>query len=280
MRAASALPFVFAALLAACESVSEKEDPLANNVIDNAGLSNLLLESGDANQAIAYFTQALAEEPERADFRRGLAVSYQRAGRLPEAARVYQELDSLGQATPADQLDHAFLAIRLDRWEDAAAIDARLPGGLDSPRRHLLTAMIADNSGDWEAADAAYGQAERLATAPAPILNNWGVSLMSREDYPGAERLFLRAINYDSTLFNAKNNLAVVRGLQGNYRLPPVPMSDIERATILNNLGVIALRNERPDIARGLFAAAVDAHPQHYDGAARRLASLEGKVEY
>jgi hypothetical protein len=55
-------------------------------------------------------------------------------------------------------------------------------------------------------------------------------------------------------------------------------MTETEHAYILNNLGLIALRNGEKDIARGLFAAAVEAHPQHYAAAASRLEALESVV--
>lgn len=283
MRLAKGVTGVMAAVLlvAGCEnpSVPAKQDPLAKNVIDDAGLSNLLLNAGDPAQAVRYFQGALAEEPERADLRRGLAISLNRAGRPNESARVYQELDGLGQATPADLLEYGFISVRLDRWDDVRAIESRIPEGLSSPRRELLSAMLADNQGNWAAADLSYERAEKLAVNPASILNNWGVSKMSREELAEAERLFERALSYDSTLFNAKNNLAIARALQGNYTLPIVPMTDKERATILNNLGVIAVRNNDVRAAKGLFAAAVDAHPQHYPGAASRLASLEQTIQ-
>jgi len=265
--------------LSACEQVSEKQDPLGNDVIDDAGLTQLLLTAGDPEEAVRYFANAVSEQPDRADLRRGLAISLTRARRYPEAARVYQELVSLDQAGPGDILDYAFVSVQLERWEEAEALDAQLPGGLNTARRHLLTALLADQRRDWDAADAAYGRAEQLTTSPSEILNNWGVSKMSRQDFPGAVRLFERAVSFDSRFFRAKNNLAIARGLQGNYQLPLVPMTDKEKAVILNNLGLVALQQGQTDIARGLFAAAVDSHPQHYQAAANRLAALEGKVE-
>jgi hypothetical protein len=71
----------------------------------------------------------------------------------------------------------------------------------------------------------------------------------------------------------------IARGLQRDYRLPLVPLSDEERAILLNNLGIIAMRQGDERIARGLFAAAVDAHPQYYAGAADKLAVLESSVQ-
>ena len=103
--------------------------------------------------------------------------------------------------------------------------------------------------------------------------------MMSRGDHTRAEKTFERSLSFNSRLFSAKNNLAIVRGLQGNFQLPVVPMTEKEKAIILNNLGLIALRKGEKRIAKGLFAAAVDTHPQHYGAAADRLAALEAVVE-
>jgi Tfp pilus assembly protein PilF len=270
---------VAASLLAGCtNSIEKRSDPLAGDIIDEARLSQLMLTAGDPKSAVAYFEQAVAREPERADFRRNLAKSYARARRWPEATRLYQELMALGQDRAEDRLDYAYAALRLGEWEDAAALASRLPSGLDTARRHLLDAMLADRAEDWEAADRAYAAAERLSPTPAEVLNNWGVSLMSRGDLAAAEGKFRRALSFDSTLFNAKNNLALTHGLRGDYRLPLVPMTSEERAVISHNLGLIALEKGETRLARGLFADAVDEHPRHYQAAADRLAQLDRAV--
>jgi Flp pilus assembly protein TadD len=265
--------------LAACESVSQREDPLAANVIDEADLNDLMLTAADPEDSVRYFQQALAREPDRADFRRGLALSLARARRDNEAARVYQELITLNQDQPSDRLDYAFVAMRLDRWDDVRTLSQSFPDGLQTPRRYLIDAMVADQAQDWAASDAAYGRAEKLSAQPAPVLNNWGVSQMSRGDLAAAAAVFDRALSYDSTLFSAKNNLAIARSLQGIYQLPLVPMTDEEKAVLLNNMGIVAMRRGDEQVARGLFAGAVEAHPQHYAGAASKLAALEAIVQ-
>jgi Flp pilus assembly protein TadD len=262
--------------LSACESVGDKEDPLAGSIIDEANLNELMLTASDPSSAVEYFEQSLAREPDRADFRRGLAISFARDKRYNEAARVYQELITLGQDQPTDRMDYAFVTIRLDRWDDVRTLSQSFPDGLQTPRRYLIDAMVADQDKDWPTADAAYARAEKLSTRPAAILNNWGVSQMSRGDLTGATATFKRAVSFDSRLFGAKNNLAIVRGLQGEFSLPLVPLTDEERAILLNNLGIIAMRKGDEQVARGLFAAAIEAHPQHYASAADKLAALEG----
>jgi Flp pilus assembly protein TadD len=266
--------------LAGCESVSQRPDPLAGSVIDEANLNELMLQSGDPEDAVVYFEESLAREPSRTDFRRGLAISLVRVKRYNEAARVYQELITLGQDEPVDRLEYGYVAVRLDRWDDATTLASTLPEAMDTPRRYLLDAMVADHASNWDAADAAYGKAEKLSPRPAKVLNNWGVSLMGRGNLPEAARTFERAVSYDSRLFSAKNNLAIARGLQREYTLPLVPLTDEERAVLLNNLGIIAMRQGDERMAKGLFAAAVEIHPQHYSGAADRRAALEANVQY
>jgi len=266
--------------LAACsESVHKTEDPLAKSVIDEADLNDLMLTARDPNAAVEYFEKALAGEPNRADFRRGLAGSLARAGRYTEAARVYQELVTLNQAEPNDRLEYAFVAMRLDEWDTVKTLARSLPAGLATPRRYVIDAMLADQDKNWEAADKAYARAEKLSADPAAILNNWGVSQMSRGDLAAAEASFKRALSYDATVFNAKNNLAIARALQGEYSLPLVPMTDKEKAVLLNNMGIVAMRSGNEKVAKGLFAAAVDANPQYYAGAANKLATLEANVQ-
>lgn len=267
-------------VVAACESsVTDKVDPLPKNIIDEANISDLLLTAGSPAEAIEFFENALKEEPDRVDFRRGLAISLARAKRYPESARVYQELITLNQADANDRLEYAVVAARLQKWDEVRSILSDLPEGLNTARRHTVDAMLADHEKRWEDSDAAYGRAESLANNPAAVLNNWGVSKLSRGDFKGAQGLFEKSLSYNSRLFNAKNNLAIARGLQGNFQLPIVPMTETEKAIILNNLGVIAQRRGKTKIARGLFVAAVETHPQHYEAAASRLAALEGKVE-
>ncbi len=265
--------------LSACESVSDKEDPLAGSIIDEANLNELMLTATDPSDAAEYFAASLAREPDRADFRRGLAISLSRAKRYNESARVFQELITLDQDEPADRLEYAYVAMRLDRWDDVETLAQSFPDGMQTPRRHSIDAMVADQNSDWAAADAAYARAENLSSRPAAVLNNWGVSQMSRGDLNAAAKTFERAISFDARLFNAKNNLAIVRGLQGEYNLPLVPLNDEDRAVLLNNLGIIAMRRGDEKIARGLFAAAVDANPEHYAGAADKLAALEAVVQ-
>lgn len=248
------------------------------NVIDASSLNDLMLTLSDPEDAVAYFRRALTEDPDRADFRRGYALALARARRHEEAVRAFEELDRDGLATDRTLVEEAHSLARLQRWSEAEAVMNGVSASAGGPRRHLIDAMLADQRGAWGTADAAYEAARREAANPATILNNWGVSLMSRGEPKAAAKRFEEALSYDPQLFNAKNNLAVSRALRGEYRLPLVSMSEEERAILLHNVGVIALRRGDREQAKGLFTMAVAAHPRYYPEAAEKLAALSANV--
>lgn len=246
------------------------------NLIDAASLNELMLTVSDPEDAVTYFSRALTEEPGRADFRRGQALALARARRHAEAADAFAALERDGIADDETRIEQANSLARLERRDEAQQVMARVSGRADSARRYLIDAMLADEQGDWAAADRAYDQAKERAVNPSSVLNNHGVSMMSRGNNEAAEKLFTDALAYDPNLFNAKNNLAVSRALQGEYRLPMVAMSGEERAVLLHNIGVIALRRGDRGQAKGLFAMAVEANPKYYPEAAEKLAALGG----
>lgn len=261
--------------LAGCETVSDMADPLAPDVIQEAGLEDAILQGGDADSAVAYFTRATARSPEDIALRRGLAGAYARAGRYRDARAAYESLLRSPKATTEDRLNSAFVSLRLDDWDSLADIASSRPEILRSPRGALLEAMIADRNGDWEMADAAYARAETGGATPAKTLNNWGVSLLARGEMRNAEATFARAMAADPALLIAKNNLAITRAMRGEYRLPNAPLADVEKATLLYNIGLVALERGERGEARRLFSDALNAHPRHYRAAAGRLAEME-----
>lgn len=272
------------AFAAACAQPSDGLDPETRdsesmNVIDAANLNDLMLTVSDPDDAVNYFREASQREPDRVDFRRGYALSLARARRYPDAVRIFEQLDREGHANDEIRLEYAHALARLERWEDAEAQMVLVSPELETPRRYLIVAMLADQAADWDAADRAYESARLLSANPANILNNWGVSRMSRGQYEAAEQLFTEALAHNPRMFSAKNNLAVSRALQGVYRLPLVSVNEEERATLLHNIGVIALRRGDTEQAKGLFTMAVEAHPRFYPAAAEKLAALEAQVE-
>lgn len=269
-----------AVLLAACnQDPTTGEKPAGPiNAIDESNLSEIMLTAANPADAAEYFRRSLAQQPDRADFKRGYAISLTRSKQYPEAALAYRSLVESGQATPNDRIEYAHVLARFNDWEGVQQQVNAVPISNYNVRYRLIEAALADYHEDWATADAAYDAARLLSTEPAKVLNNWGYSRMMRGDLKEAEKTFEQAILFDPTLFQAKNNLALAYGLQKQYRLPVVTMTEEEKAVVLHNLAVLAIRQGDKDIARGLLTQAVDIHPRHFAAAADKLAALEAVV--
>lgn len=265
-----------AVTLAGCAGQNQEppEELGALNVIDESNLNDIMLNFADPNEAVNYFRRSLNEEPDRLEFKRGLAISLIRARRYAEAVLILEPMVESGQANNDDLLALADAYLRNGGWTEARATLNRIPPTVETYDRYRLEAILADHNQEWDRADSFYETARGLTTTPANILNNWGNSKKIRGDNEAAERLFRQALSYDSDLFVAKINLAVVRAQQGNYRLPIIPMTDLEKAQLLYEIARIAANRGDRDIARGLLEQAIDISPQHFDAAVQALATL------
>lgn len=249
------------------------------NVIDASNLNEIMLDFADPNAAAGYFLNALNNDPTRVEFKQGYARSLMRARRPAEAALAYEQMDGNGELTDADRLYYAEALIQNGEWQKADAQLDAIPPTLETYDRYRLEAMIADFQKEWKKSDAFYEIARGLTTRPAAIYNNWGISKMARKDFKGAEEMFRKSVSFDRELFSAKNNLAISRANRKVYELPVVPMSAVEKAEILHNIALQAIRNGDVNIGRGLLEEAIEVHPQHFDEATRKLAALEANVQ-
>ncbi|MBU9699231.1 tetratricopeptide repeat protein [Rhodobacteraceae bacterium HSP-20] len=264
--------------LSACNRTSDAEVQRAIqsvNVIDETNLNDIMLTVGDPKEAVAYFTKASSENPDRIDLKRGLAKSLIRAQRPAEAATVWQAVVASPEGTMDDRVTLADAYIRTNDWKKAEAELNRIPPTHETFERYRLEAMVADSRKDWKKADSFYEIAAGMTTQPSGVYNNWGFSKLSRQDYAGAELLFVRALTYDDTLFTAKNNLVMARGAQRKYDLPVVPMTQTEKAELLYTLALTALKKGDTAVGKALLQDAISTHPQHFEAAVRSLAALE-----
>lgn len=270
-----------ALLLSACAETAEETVERAFqdvNVIDESNLNDVMLTVADPNEAVAYFTRAVRESPDRIELQRGLATSLIRAKRHSEGAAAFRKLTEMDGATNDDRVDYADALIRSGDWAGAErALDATPPTH-ETFKRYRLEAMVADSQKDWKKADSFYETAIGLTTRPGGVMNNWGYSKLSRGAFKDAERLFGDAIRSDSKLFTAKNNLVLARAAQRNYSLPVVPMTQIERAQLLHTMALSAVKQGDVETGKGLLREAIETHPQHFEAAVRALRALENNT--
>ncbi|AXI45709.1 hypothetical protein C1J03_06490 [Sulfitobacter sp. SK012] len=278
-------PILFSAVLAGVTALAACGEKTADetverafqdvNVVDENNLSDVMLTVGDPNEAVTFFQRTLKEKPDSIEHQRGLSLSLVRAKRYDEGAAAWARTTTLVGATPDDSIELADALIRAGNWDRAEKVLDSVPPTHETFKRYRLEAIVADSQQEWKKADSFYEIAIGLTTAPAPVLNNWGYSKLTRGDYSDAERLFTAAINQDSSLFTAKNNLILARGAQREYTLPVIPMDQVERAQLLHTLALSAIKQGDVETGKGLLREAIDTHPQHFEAAVRSLRALE-----
>ncbi len=268
-------------VLSACGSDNAAEVDSAFkavNVIDESGLNDVMLNSPDPEEGVRYFQRASAENPDRIDLKRGLAMTLVRAGKSTQANATWRQIIESDEATSDDRLGYADSLIRSGEWDRAEEQLDQIPPTMESFKRYRLEAMIADANEEWDKADSFYEIAVGLTTTPASTLNNWGFSKLTRGKFSEAERMFGEALGYDPSMFTAKNNLVLARGAQRKYDLPIIQMTQVERAQLLHTMGLSAVKHGDTEIGKGLLRDAIDTHPQHFEAASRSLDALEANV--
>lgn len=264
--------------LSACEDSSRASVTRAIdgvNAIDQQNLAELMLVAGDPEEAVGYFAEQVERDPDNLIMLRGFARSLNRSGRANEAVPIWRRVAQHPEATNDDRVLLADAYIRSNNWAEAEKTLNSVPPTHESFDRYRLEAMIADSKQQWSRADHFYETAAGLTTTPARVFNNWGFSKLTRGNPREAEPLFLQALQHDPDLFTAKNNLALARAGQGNYSLPLVRMTQVERANLLFTMAIAAIRKGDVTIGRTLLQDAIDTHPQHYEEAVRAQRALE-----
>lgn len=265
--------------LTACQRNSDAEVKRAIdsvNAVDEANLNEIMMTVGDPNEAVTYFKGVVAKSPDNLDAKRMLAKSLNRANQATEAVTVWTEVTNSPDATNADRVELAGTYIRINDFDKAAATLNQVPPTYETYERYRYEAIVADSQKQWKKADSFYEIAAGLTTQPAGIYNNWGFSKLTRQDYGGAERLFLESLTYDPNLFTAKNNLILARGAQGKYDMPVIQMTQTENSQLLYTLALTAIKRGDVNVGKQLLQQAIDTNPQYFEAAERSLAALGG----
>jgi len=268
--------------LSACKKNSDEQVERALKEIttaDQANLNEVMISASDPNEAVSYFTNALAANPGRIDLQRGLAKSLVRAQKPTEGAAAWRDVVANAEGTPEDRVMLADALIRANDWGAAKAELNLIPPTHETFDRYRIEALVADSDKNWKKADSFYEIAVSLTTKPANVLNNWGFSKLTRGEHAGAEKLFVEALTYDPSMFTAKNNLVLARAAQRKYDLPVVRMTQQERAELLYSMALAAIKQGDVAVGKGLLQQAIDTHPQHFEAATRSLDALDANVQ-
>ena len=103
---------IAAILLSACQSPNNpaQVNRALQSVhdVDNTNIADVMLTLGKPDEAVAYFTQAVAADPTNLTAQRGLGKSLTKAGRAGDAAQVWAKIIAMPEATHEDRVNTGF----------------------------------------------------------------------------------------------------------------------------------------------------------------------------
>lgn len=204
-----------------------------------------------------------------ADRRLAEAIEHHQAGRLPEAADLYQAVlrDSPDNIDALNLLGVIALS-RGDADEAIGLIGKALAMRDDVADLHNNIGEAHRARGDLKQAISHYQHAISLEPNSADAHNNLGVALKATGSLEAAEAHFRRAIEAQPTHSRAHNNLGTVLRANGHSEaavehLVQAVELDPGYADAYSNLGNAMADLDRNDQARPLYARALELDPGH-----------------
>jgi Flp pilus assembly protein TadD len=196
-----------------------------------------------------------------------------------EALVRYRQLlaSSTGDSVLAERAGISALKLG-DMATAAPLIERAVKAAKPSWRAWNARAVVGDLQQDWNAADAAYAEAAKLAPHEADVMNNRGWSQLLRGDWKRAVGLFERAAELDPRSTRIANNLELARAaLASNLPQRKAGEADHSWAARLNDAGMAAqLMGDRLR-AVAAFTQALEASGTWYARAANNLQAAGGR---
>jgi tetratricopeptide (TPR) repeat protein len=222
-------------------------------------------ERGNTELAAMAFKDVLANAPENIDALTEMGLLQLAKGRQAEA----QEL--LSKALLLDQQ-----RLGLDR--DAAMPDAdALKVDSQSPLKlYNGLGVLADLRNDFQLSGAYYRLAMLIEPRSALVQNSLGYSHYLAGQWPEAEQLYQRGINFDAAYKPLWRNYGLLLARMERYEEAISALEQVgSRAQASNDVGYICLVEGKLDLAEQFFRSAIEQSPAHYASAWENLNRIQ-----
>lgn len=224
------------------------------------------------DDAAAFYSRAVKADPNRFEARLAYGLLLARHGKLDEARPQLEAATALdpGEAGPALKARAWRALAEIDRRNDPAQASTDLLEALrispETPRDTLLAAELAEQSGQTDAAEAAYRRV--LAKDPKSAEGQAGLAqiLIKKQQYPEAEQLLRSAIEQapDDPGLNAElaTTLAAQNKPEALPLLQKLHAAHPQDENITRTLADVASDAGNPAVAEPLYTSLLAAHPQ------------------
>ncbi len=251
---AHALLLVLALALVGCGGVPEgpllpaqsTEPPVPEDAQSRAvsltRIGDTALRSGEIETAVGLFEQATLTDGRNVTAALGLGDALLAAGRDLDASRAFERALAIQPNLPAATYGYARSMIAIQRPEVAVEHLSRLVTQNPSSVEALNALGVAqDLLGDHAAATATYRQALGVVPASTSVRNNLALSLALQEKFADAVDLLRPLAEGPEATRRARQNLALVYGLQGDMSAAErISRVDLGGQDLANNLAYFA----------------------------------------
>lgn len=230
------------------------------------------------DDAEAAFGAVLAQDRDQAAAHLGMGEVHLARGRplLAEQSFAAAAVDATFRAQAQQGQAVALVMLRRD---DAALplIDEALAAKPSMWRAWNARGLIFAARGDFPQAEASYLRALAINPAAATVENNLGYARMLQGRADQALVHFGKALALEPGLKAARNNRRLALAWGGRYAEALAGVEGKDMPDVLNDIGVIAMRQGDYRGAESYFARAMETSPSYHAKAAQNLADLRAR---
>jgi len=209
-------------------------------------------DAGDGDYQLRALRDRAAAEAESVPVRLELANAYRERGYPDVALEICRLAASRFPESGEAQLGLAEALRAMNRREEAGAgLEAFLKAHPQAgPEYHSWLGILRDESGQWDAAEAAHRRALELKPDAAYLHNNLGYNLLMQKKDAAAAGEFREALKLDPQSLVARNNLGLALARQ-DASAEAIAMWQVgsDAASAHNNMGAVLME-------KGNYAAA------------------------
>jgi Flp pilus assembly protein TadD len=243
------------------------------------------LAAGDATrkdgrfaEALQIYQEILVSDPTAVAAQYGVAECLLGLGKPDEARPMFEALAKDPQFHPVGLQGQGLALLALGKREEAAkSLRAATEADPALWRSWNGLGYLADLKRDAHEAEAAYSRALAADPDSAVLHNNLGYSRLRAGKPDEALAEFRKAYGLDPTSETVRNNIRIALAAKGSYAAALHGVPPNQMATVLNNVGYVAMEKGDLAAAEGYLARAMENSPSFNTIAAQNIDRLKAE---
>jgi Flp pilus assembly protein TadD len=248
----------------------------SSQATDTLAVADATREDGRFAEAMQLYQEVLVRDPKSVAANYGVAESLLALGKPGDARPMFEALvqDAKFHSVALQGEGLALLALN-QREQAAKTLHEAVEADPSQWRAWNGLGLLADFKRESHEAEDAYGHALALNPDSAALHNNLGYSRLVAGKGDEAMGEFRKAYGLDPKNQTIQNNIRLALAAKGNYADAIRGVSHEAEASVLNNVGFVAMQRGDFTVAEGYLARAMENSPSFNFVASRNLDQLK-----